>query len=236
MLFSLNMAVHVEAVQGPTDKSEVLGKRRQGKSSGLWFLFSVSSSLSPSPSWGLSGHAQLPQQRDTLFWPFSFVCAPLCLFPAICPLSAPLAHISTHNTPQTFSLPPSRSWFLSFARPHPLCVTGLPFLIADPSLCYYSAPPLYDMFLFYGAYKGSIWSEGYGARVAEMQLHGGNLCLGRQWWVDLISSKVKDPSYSKAQSHLLSTFNRDRPVTDIASQLSEAKASFSGSSTAGPKT
>ncbi len=105
MLFYQNMAVHVEAVQGTTDKSEVLGKRQQRKSSALWFLFSVSSSLSLSPSWGLNGHAQLPQLRDTLFWPFSFVCAPLCLFPAICPLSAPLAHISTHNTPERFLFP-----------------------------------------------------------------------------------------------------------------------------------
>ncbi len=147
MLFYQNMAMHVEAVQGPTDKSEVLGKRQQGNSSALWFLFSVSSSLSLSPSWGLNGHAQLPQLRDTLFWPFSFVCAPLCLFPAICPLSAPLAHISTHNTPpRTFSLPPS-----CFARPHPRCVTGLPFWLLTPPCviiqvhhcmtCFFSTPP-----------------------------------------------------------------------------------------------
>lgn len=95
--------------------------------------------------------------RETLFFcpfhssvPLFASSQPFALFQPLSPTSQPI------TPPETFSLPPSRSWFLSLARPHPLCVTGLPFLIADPSLCYYSGPPLYNMFLFYGAYKGSI--------------------------------------------------------------------------------
>lgn len=65
--------------------------------------------------------------------------------------------------------------------PHPLtppCVTGF-FLITDPSSCYYSNPLLYNMPFYMSFHKGPIWSEGYGVRSWEMQLHGGNLCLGQ---------------------------------------------------------
>lgn len=63
--------------------------------------------------------------------------------------------------------------------PLPLpCVTGF-FLITDPSSCYYSNPLLYNMPFYMRFDKGPIWSEGYGARSWEMQLHGGNLCLGQ---------------------------------------------------------
>lgn len=64
---------------------------------------------------------------------------------------------------------------------HPLtppCVTGF-FLITDPSSCYYSNPLLYNMPFYMSSHKGPIWSEGYGVRSWEMQLHGGNLCLGQ---------------------------------------------------------
>lgn len=64
---------------------------------------------------------------------------------------------------------------------HPLtppCVTGF-FLITDPSSCYYSNPLLYNMPFYMSFHKGPIWSEGYGVRSWEMQLHGGNLCLGQ---------------------------------------------------------
>lgn len=63
--------------------------------------------------------------------------------------------------------------------PLPLpCVTGF-FLITDPSSCYYSNSLLYNMPFYMRVDKGPIWSEGYGARSWEMQLHGGNLCLGQ---------------------------------------------------------
>lgn len=236
MLFYRNMAVHVEAVQVQLTNQKSWEKGDRGRAQRCDFCsVSLLPFLPPHPEASMVMLNCL--NRETLFFgpfhssvPLFASSQPFALFQPLSPTSQPI------TPPKRFLFPRESSWFLSFARPHPLCVTGLPFLIADPSLCYYSGPPLYDMFLFYGAYKGSIWSEGYGARVAEMQLHGGNLCLGWQWWVDLISSKAKGPSYSKAQSHLLSTFNRDRPVTDIASQLSEAQASFSGSSTAGPKT
>lgn len=78
---------------------------------------------------------------------------------------------------------PHRPWrFLCSPSPlepfTPPCVTGF-FLITDPSSCYYSNPLLYNMPFYMRFHKGPIWSEGYGARSWEMQLHGGNLCLGQ---------------------------------------------------------
>lgn len=121
------------------------------------------------------GHAQLLLGRGFLFClPF----IPECLFPAIPPLSADATFC--HTGPDAFSATPQ----LPLRNPPslqpltPPCVTGF-FLITDPSSCYYSNPLLYNMPFYMRFHKGPIWSEGYGVRSWEMQLHGGNLCLGQ---------------------------------------------------------
>lgn len=118
------------------------------------------------------GHAQLPLGRGFLF------CLPFhCerLFPAIPPLSADATFC--HTGPGAFCCSPSQTPIPPSPLPLP-CVTGF-FLITDPSSCYYSNPLLYNMPFYMRFDKGPIWSEGYGARSWEMQLHGGNLCLGQ---------------------------------------------------------
>lgn len=87
------------------------------------------------------------------------------------PLFQPMPHFATQALMlflQPFSLQPLT----------PPCVTGF-FLITDPSSCYYSNPLLYNMPFYMRFHKGPIWSEGYGVRSWEMQLHGGNLCLSQ---------------------------------------------------------
>lgn len=85
-------------------------------------------------------------------------------------------HILPHR-PWCFLLQPLSPPIPPSPSPLP-CVTGF-FLITDPSSCYYSNPLLYNMPFYMRFDKGPIWSEGYGARSWEMQLHGGNLCLGQ---------------------------------------------------------
>lgn len=100
-------------------------------------------------------------------------------------------HILPHR-PWCFFCNPSPSQPLT-----PPCVTGF-FLITDPSSCYYSNPLLYNMPFYMRFHKGPIWSEGYGVRSWEMQLHGGNLCLGQNG--GLTSSLLMHSSGHSGQS------------------------------------
>lgn len=122
------------------------------------------------------GHAQLLLGRGFLFC-LPFHCE--CLFPAI-PLFQPTPHFATQALVLFAAAPHTPPAPLLFPHePSPLpCVTGF-FLITDPSSCYYSNPLLYNMPFYMRFDKGPIWSEGYGVRSWEMQLHGGNLCLGQ---------------------------------------------------------
>lgn len=124
------------------------------------------------------GHAQLLLGRGFLS------CLPFiteCLFPAIPPLSVDAT--VCHTSPGAFSATPQlplRCLATSPPQnPLPLPVWLASFLITDPSSCYYSNPLLYNMPFYMRFHKGPIWSEGYGVRSWEMQLHGGNLCLGQ---------------------------------------------------------
>lgn len=108
------------------------------------------------------------------FWEEGFFSASLSLqmpLPSHSP-SFSRCHILPHR-PWCFFCTP-----LSLRPLTPPCVTGS-FLITDPSSCYYSNPLLYNMPFYMSFDKGPIWSEGYGVRSWEMQLHGGNLCLGQ---------------------------------------------------------
>lgn len=114
------------------------------------------------------GHAQLLLGRGFLF------CLPFITNASSqpFPLFQPMPHFAT----QALTL-----FFLQALSLQPLtppCVTGF-FLITDPSSCYYSNPLLYNMPFYMRFHKGPIWSEGYGVRSWEMQLHGGNLCVGQ---------------------------------------------------------
>lgn len=91
-----------------------------------------------------------------------------------------------------------------------------------PSCVIIRALPLYNMFLFSLADKGGIWSEGYGVRLTEMWLRGGNLCSGPATLLWPHRSRSERPEAIQNQSHLLSTFNQAWPVTDIGSWLTGA--------------
>lgn len=111
------------------------------------------------------GHAQLLLGRGLLF------CLPF--IPNASSQPFPLFQTMPHFATQSLMPPPPSQPPLT-----PPCVTGF-FLITDPSSCYYSNPLLYNMPFYMSFHKGPIWSEGYGVRSWEMQLHGGNLCLGQ---------------------------------------------------------
>lgn len=129
---------------------------------------------------------------------------------------------------------PHRPWcfFCNFSAPSPQtsppsepltppCVTGF-FLITDPSSCYYSNPLLYNMPFYMSFHKGPIWSEGYGVRSWEMQLHGGNLCLGQNG--GLTSPLLTHSSGHSGPSLTCWAHWIQEAVTDIAPQLSGSPA------------
>lgn len=153
--------------QTPTNKLDIQLKHCESSWVPLFRVFFLPCRLAS------DGHAQLLLGRGFLFClPFT----PECLFPAIPPLSADATFC--HTGPDAFSPTPQLPLRPSIPHPTPPCVTGF-FLITDPSSCYYSNPLLYNMPFYMRFHKGPIWSEGYGVRSWEMQLHGGNLCLGQ---------------------------------------------------------
>lgn len=113
------MALHVEPFQWPTDKSEVLGKRRD--------LCSPSPlPFSTTPSRGLNGHAQLRQQRETLSGPFHQLCPSLPLCSHLFSFSPSRPHLSSQQPPNVFFSLTSLSHPLFLSLTLSLCVTGLP--------------------------------------------------------------------------------------------------------------
>lgn len=126
-------------------------------SSGLWRSCSTASAKRVSFLPPFHSRMPLPSRSPSFSWCHILPHRPWCFFP--------LSFLPEYPFPPTATYPSP-------------CVTGF-FLITDPSSCYYSNPLLYNMPFYMRSHKGPIWSEGYGVRSWEMQLHGGNLCLGQ---------------------------------------------------------
>lgn len=136
----------------------------------MWFLSSLSCSF---PSLSVLPCLEAPAVmlgcliRDTRsFAPFQPHASLVASSQPFSHLSEPFASSHPWNS---LSLSPS----LPYAMPLSFFLWWL-----TPSCVIIRALPLYNMFLFSLADKGGIWSEGYGVRLTEMRLRGGNLCSG----------------------------------------------------------
>lgn len=146
----------------------------------MWFLSGVSCCF---PLLSLSLPVSRPQQSCSAASPETLVLLPLfkLMHPSLpLPSHSPIIQsLLPRLTPETLSLSisPSLSQCLSLALPpYAMPLSFFPWWLT-PSCVIIRALPLYNMFLFSLADKGGIWSEGYGVRLTEMRLRGGNLCL-----------------------------------------------------------
>lgn len=153
---------------------------------------------------------------EKLFLALFINCAPLCLFAAICSLSAPLAHISAHNNPQMFSFHCLLSLTLSFSLWLSLSV-WLGFLSDSWPLLiqvHHCITSFFFSLLIKRAFDQMVTVCG-SQKCKKTVVTFLWDCKGGK-----TSSLQNAQAFSKAQFHLLRIFNPNQPVTDIGSQFS----------------